>query len=100
MSTTLDATAASVFEPPPEAVDFYIESLKLLKESEIPFLLSGTYALACFTGITRPTKDLDVFASQATLPRSSASSRRAASRSRWRTSAGSAKSGATAISST
>jgi hypothetical protein len=33
-----------------------------MAESEIPFLLSGTYALACYTGLSRPTKDVDVFA--------------------------------------
>ena len=31
-------------------------------QSGIPFLLSGTYALASYTGIDRPTKDVDVFA--------------------------------------
>ena len=33
-----------------------------MAKSEIPFLLSGTYALASYTGIDRPTKDVDVFA--------------------------------------
>ena len=33
-----------------------------MAESEIPFLVSGTYALASYTGIDRPTKDVDVFA--------------------------------------
>jgi hypothetical protein len=60
---------ASVFEPPPEAVDFYVESLKLLNESGVPFLLSGTYALSCFTGIVRPTKDLDVFCKPSDAPK-------------------------------
>ena len=60
---------AASFEPPPEAVDFYVESLRLLKESGIPFLLSGTYALSCFTGIVRPTKDLDVFCKPSDAPK-------------------------------
>jgi hypothetical protein len=60
---------ASIFEPPPEAVDFYVESLRLLTESKIPFLLSGTYALSCFTGIARPTKDLDVFCKPSDAPK-------------------------------
>ena len=60
---------ASAFEPPPEAVDFYVESLRLLVESGIPFLLSGTYALSCFTGIVRPTKDLDVFCKPSDAPK-------------------------------
>ena len=69
MSNILDSMDASVFEPPPEAVDFYVESLRLLNESGIPFLLSGTYALACYTGITRPTKDLDIFCKVSDAPR-------------------------------
>ena len=68
-SRQLDTLDASVFEPPEDAVDFYVESLRLLKESEIPFLLSGTYALACYTGITRPTKDLDVFCKPSDAPK-------------------------------
>ena len=46
----------------PEREDFYAESLKLLAASGYPFLLSGTYALSCYTGISRPTKDVDLFA--------------------------------------
>jgi hypothetical protein len=69
VSNTLDALDSSMFEPPEAAVGFYVESLKLLKESGIPFLLSGTYALGCFTGITRPTKDLDVFCKPSDAPR-------------------------------
>ncbi len=60
---------ASAFEPPPEAVDFYVESLRLLTRSGVPFLLSGTYALSCFTGIVRPTKDLDVFCKPSDAPK-------------------------------
>ena len=33
-----------------------------MAQSGIPFLVSGTYALASYTGIDRPTKDVDVFA--------------------------------------
>jgi len=69
MSHLLESFDPSLFEPPAEAVDFYVESLRLLKESGIPFLLSGTYALSCFTGITRPTKDLDVFCKPSDAPR-------------------------------
>ena len=69
MSTQLPTRDASFFEPPPEAVDFYVESLKLLNESQIPYLLSGTYALGCFTGISRPTKDLDVFCKPSDAPK-------------------------------
>jgi hypothetical protein len=48
--------------PPASAEEFYSECIRLLAASEIPFLVSGTYALACYTGVSRPTKDVDVFA--------------------------------------
>ena len=69
MSVLLETVDPSVFEPPPEAVGFYVESLRLLGESGLPFLLSGTFALSCYTGITRPTKDLDVFCKPSDAPK-------------------------------
>lgn len=60
--TELTLPEASPFEPPAPAEKFYSECIRLMAESAIPFLLSGTYALACYTGISRPTKDVDVFA--------------------------------------
>jgi hypothetical protein len=69
MSNQLPALDSSVFDPPPEAVQFYVDSLKLLKEHDFPFLLSGTYALSCYTGITRPTKDLDIFCKPSDAPK-------------------------------
>jgi len=50
------------FQPPPAAEAFYSEVLQLMARSDIPFLVSGTYALSSYTGIDRPTKDVDVFA--------------------------------------
>lgn len=41
--------------------DFYRHSLEILKDSEIPFLVGGAYALHHYTGIYRDTKDLDIF---------------------------------------
>src|SRR5437868_4440654 len=52
----------SLLKPPPAAEAFYSEVLQLMSQSQIPFLVSGTYALASYTGIDRPTKDVDVFA--------------------------------------
>jgi hypothetical protein len=52
----------SLYQPPPRREEFYTEVIELLAGSEIPFLLSGTYALTFYTGIVRPTKDVDVFA--------------------------------------
>jgi hypothetical protein len=61
--TTLAETIHSTeLRVPPEREDFYAGCLKILAESGHPFLLSGTYALSCYTGIVRPTKDVDVFA--------------------------------------
>ncbi len=45
----------------PEAEAFYIDALRELNATGIPFLLAGTYALSAYTGITRQTKDLDIF---------------------------------------
>lgn len=64
-----DTALALSFEPPETAIQFYAEALRLLKESGIPFLLSGTYAVTAYTGIRRPTKDLDVFCKPGDYPR-------------------------------
>ncbi len=52
----------SLFEPPPRREEFYTDVIENLAACDIPFLLSGTYALASYTGIVRPTKDVDIFA--------------------------------------
>jgi hypothetical protein len=57
------------FQPPPEAEAFYIEGLRLLAENDAPFLLCGTYAVTAYTGIVRPTKDLDIFCKASDYPR-------------------------------
>jgi len=66
MSQAYDAAS---FEPPPGTEAFYADSLRLLNESQIPFLLSGTYAVTAYTGIVRPTKDLDVFCTAGAYPK-------------------------------
>lgn len=40
---------------------FYCHALRTLTQSELPFLVGGAYAFYHYTGITRHTKDLDVF---------------------------------------
>lgn len=57
-----ERTKGSLIRPPPAAEAFYSEVLQHMAKSEFPFLLSGTFALASYTGIDRPTKDVDVFA--------------------------------------
>jgi hypothetical protein len=40
---------------------FYLRTLDLLRDTGIPFLVGGAYALNHYTGIERHTKDFDVF---------------------------------------
>jgi len=42
-------------------VEFYRTVLKTLHRSEVPFLIGGTFAMETLAGISRPTKDLDLF---------------------------------------
>jgi hypothetical protein len=53
----------------PEAEAFYVEAIRELAELGIPYLLAGTYAVSAYTGITRETKDLDVFCKAGDYPR-------------------------------
>ena len=40
---------------------FYRQALLALQTAQVPFLVGGAYALAHYTGITRHTKDIDIF---------------------------------------
>ncbi len=40
---------------------FYYQVLTALRDSAIPYLVGGAYALGCYTGIMRDTKDFDIF---------------------------------------
>jgi hypothetical protein len=44
-----------------EAMDFYSNVLETLNASALPYLVGGAYAFNHYTGITRHTKDLDLF---------------------------------------
>ena len=46
---------------PPGSDAFYAEALKKLDELKLPFLVGGTFAVNSYTGLNRPTKDMDVF---------------------------------------
>jgi hypothetical protein len=48
--------------PPPEQT-FYIKVIDTLASAHIPFLVSGGFAFASYTGIARATKDLDLLVS-------------------------------------
>ena len=45
----------------PVTAAFYRSALQALVDARIPFLVGGAFAHACFTGIRRNTKDLDLF---------------------------------------
>ncbi|HYE34201.1 hypothetical protein [Methylocaldum sp.] len=47
--------------PDPTGRAFYCHGLKLLNDAKVPFLVGGAYALERYTGISRHTKDLDIF---------------------------------------
>jgi len=49
--------------------EFYKEFLQILSKTKIPFIISGTYALRYYTGINRPTKDIDIFCQAGDYPR-------------------------------
>lgn len=44
-----DKPHGSLIKPPPAAEAFYSEVLQLMVVSDIPFVVSGTYALASYT---------------------------------------------------
>jgi len=48
-------------ESDPATAAFYQHVLSTLNDAGIDFLVGGAYSFACFTGITRNTKDLDLF---------------------------------------
>jgi hypothetical protein len=60
---------ADSFEPPEDAVGFYTDVLHFLADGDIPYLISGTFALTVLTGVSRPTKDLDIFCKAGDAPR-------------------------------
>src|SRR5262249_24569953 len=63
------AAAAAPTAPSAEAEAFCAESLRELATAQIPFLVAGTYAVSAYTGISRATKDLDLFCRPGDYPR-------------------------------
>jgi len=47
---------------------FYTTILKILNASRISFLLGGTFAVNALTGISRETKDMDIFSKPSDFP--------------------------------
>jgi hypothetical protein len=60
------STARAIHDP---AAEFYIEALRRLQETGIPFLVGGAFAFSHYSHVPRETKDIDVFVRQEDLPR-------------------------------
>src|SRR5436305_6608031 len=43
------------------ALELYISTLRALETARVPFVVGGAFALRHYAGISRDTKDLDVF---------------------------------------
>ncbi|MBA2675800.1 nucleotidyltransferase [Ramlibacter sp.] len=61
MSTPTQLAPSLEDEVHPATAAFYRRALQLLVDAQVPFLVGGAFAHACFTGIRRSTKDLDLF---------------------------------------
>jgi len=48
---------------------FYAEVLKVLKESKFTFMVAGGFAVNYYTGLRRPTKDIDIFVKAGDYPK-------------------------------
>ena len=47
---------------------FYTNALHILRKQHIEFMVGGTYAITAYTGIKRPTKDLDIYCKAGDYP--------------------------------
>ena len=61
--------AAEPSAPSAQAEAFYGMAVSELSRQNIPFLVAGTYAVSAYTGISRATKDLDLFCRPGDYPR-------------------------------
>jgi hypothetical protein len=61
MVSTAELAASLEHEIPPATAGFFRRALRALVDANVPFLVGGAFAHACFTGIRRSTKDMDLF---------------------------------------
>ena len=61
-------TSAIEVPLPPEASTLYREVLEAMNEHELPYAVAGAFALQKYTGISRITKDLDLFMKASDIP--------------------------------
>ena len=81
------STARAINDP---AAEFYIDALRKLQATNIPFLVGGAFAFSHYAHVPRDTKDIDVFVKPEDCPRVLAAfdelgyrDRRAVSRTGW-----------------
>ena len=60
------STARAIHDP---AADFYIDALKKLLDTGIPFLVGGAFAFSHYSHVPRDTKDIDIFVKPEDCPR-------------------------------
>jgi len=61
MQSTTPLAPSLEEEVEPATAAFYRRALRTLADAGVPFLVGGAFAHACYTGIRRSTKDLDLF---------------------------------------
>jgi len=61
-------TSAIEVPLPPEASTLYREVLEAMNQHELPYAVAGAFALQKYTGISRITKDLDLFMKASDIP--------------------------------
>src|SRR5947209_2241176 len=59
--TPLPISSSNPPQFPPDQLELFRDTLKLLSDAKIPYAVSGAFALQHHTGIWRDTKDLDLF---------------------------------------
>jgi hypothetical protein len=59
-------TARAIHDP---AAEFYIDTLRKLQDTNIPFLVGGAFAFSHYSHVPRETKDIDVFVKPDDCPR-------------------------------
>jgi hypothetical protein len=65
--SALASPSETVVDPKSRA--FYVESMELMRDAGLRFLVGGAYAFAKYTGIERHTKDFDVFICRDDFPK-------------------------------
>jgi len=60
------STARAIHDP---AADFYIDALRKLQATGIPFLIGGAFAFSYHSRVPRDTKDIDIFVKPEDCPR-------------------------------